>query len=467
MALSAPIVFEIRPGAGSSGNGGGFDVTATGIDRSQQDAAFATLSTLSTVHSTTTQINVSELDHNVTGADVGNILQVTGGSATPGPYLILAADAGNNRWTMDRSVGTFLQTVVGGMGGAKASIADLHNIVVAGNTFFHKNSGTDTPGQSVTLAAGTLVLPITGIGYNTVRGDLTTTATYAGTHLANGFLDDTIMPLVDLEGFNIACGTHTHFLGINFTGTRAAAQISVGAASSMFRCKLHNASTSANAVTVTNAASLIDSEMSSVGAAGGWTTTSGNALFLKSCRVTSTNAGGVLCTASVFTSINSVLYRLATGQSGLAISHSNPNLLVANNTFYNIAGAGIIVANVAMTNPNIILINNQVSGCEQFANNDRLLTQVLRLFSLHNRIRDTVTPYIGWQTNSGINDITTADTDANEYEDADNNNFRLKSGAAGIAKGLPAPATIGAFTFHGEGGGGFAGVSRSRAVNHA
>jgi hypothetical protein len=87
LTLSALITWEVRNG-GSDNNGGGFKAGASGTDRSLQDAAQATLSAASVIHSTTTQINVAVGDFTVSAADVGNVLQVTGGTATAGFYEI-------------------------------------------------------------------------------------------------------------------------------------------------------------------------------------------------------------------------------------------------------------------------------------------------------------------------------------------------------------------------------------------
>src|SRR5678815_3698011 len=105
MALNAAIVWEVRT-TGSDNNGGGFKTGATGTDHTLQDAAFATLTTASKVHSTTTQINVAVGDYTVAAGDVGNVLQITGGTATAGFYEITVVDTANNRWTLDRSAGT-------------------------------------------------------------------------------------------------------------------------------------------------------------------------------------------------------------------------------------------------------------------------------------------------------------------------------------------------------------------------
>src|SRR3990167_5684505 len=171
MAIAAATVFEVRTG-GSDNNGGGVVTGASGTDRSQQDAAHATLSTASLVNATTTIIDVAAGDYTCTAADVGNILQITGGSATAGIYQITARSA--QQWTLDRSCGTAGQTVVGAMGGAFASPGKAAAAVtVSGNLIWVKASTyvvtTATPG-----AAGPVDL-LTGMvkaeGYATTRGD--------------------------------------------------------------------------------------------------------------------------------------------------------------------------------------------------------------------------------------------------------------------------------------------------------
>lgn len=98
-------------------------VTATTITLYEKDCVTpistlgnATLTAATVVHSTTTQINVAIGDYTVNANDDGNIVQITGGTATAGYYRIASVDVPNNRWTLDRSAGTAGQTVVGTMG---------------------------------------------------------------------------------------------------------------------------------------------------------------------------------------------------------------------------------------------------------------------------------------------------------------------------------------------------------------
>ncbi len=81
MAISSSTVFEIRT-SGNDNNGGGFVTGASGSDFSQQDSAQATTTTSSVVNSTTTIIDVDSGDYTCTDNDVGNIINITGGTAT-------------------------------------------------------------------------------------------------------------------------------------------------------------------------------------------------------------------------------------------------------------------------------------------------------------------------------------------------------------------------------------------------
>lgn len=196
MALSANTVWEVRQG-GNDGNGGGFVTGASGTDRSQQDAAHATLTTASVVNSTTTIIDVDSGDYTCTDADVGNILQITGGTATAGYYEITARSG--QQWTLDRSAGTAGQTVVGSMGGALATPGELTDAIsVAGQKAWIKYNATaylmttTTAGSggpcdlSVNMSNKRCVIE----GYDVTRGDRTANKpTYdanAQTGISNG-----------------------------------------------------------------------------------------------------------------------------------------------------------------------------------------------------------------------------------------------------------------------------------------
>lgn len=181
MAIAAAFVWEVRTD-GNDANGGGFKTGATGTDYSQQASPQVTIdgaTITAVVHTTTTQLNVT--GYTVAAADVGNCVNVNGGTATAGRYEITAVDTGNNRWTLDRAVGTAAQTATGRMGGALATPGMLGKILstasqganyqtawIKSGTYTLTTSAADSGGKFLNSARAYLRIE----GYETTRGDL-------------------------------------------------------------------------------------------------------------------------------------------------------------------------------------------------------------------------------------------------------------------------------------------------------
>ncbi len=176
MALAATTILECRTD-GSDDNGGGFNPSRSvnGVDRSQQAAAhvFIDGSTITaTVHTTTSQITI--VGYTVGNTDLGNLLNITGGTATAGIYEITAVDTVNNRWSLDRSAGTSTQTVIGRMGGAYGSPGKLAAIMSVSGMVGYIRGGTYTLTTSTVGAGGPLRTPQVSCsirGYSTTRND--------------------------------------------------------------------------------------------------------------------------------------------------------------------------------------------------------------------------------------------------------------------------------------------------------
>lgn len=171
MALSANTVWEVRGGAGSDNNGGGFVAGASGVDRSQQDAAFASGTNLTVDASTNTDVTPD--GHTVSADDVGNIIQITAGAGfTQGFYQIVSIQGGT-KWRLDRSpAATSTSGGTWAMGGALATIAKAAGAVVDGNTVYVKATATYTLTAFVTLA----ISRAHWIGYSSARTDWESTS---------------------------------------------------------------------------------------------------------------------------------------------------------------------------------------------------------------------------------------------------------------------------------------------------
>lgn len=193
MAINAEVQWECQSG-GDDNNGGGFNSDASGTDYSQQTTAQATTTTATVVNATTTIIDVDAGDYTCTDADIGNIIQIYGGTATAAFYEITARSG--QQWTVDRSCGTAGQTVVAKMGGCFATPGGmsfaLNNGGVRGNRCWVKSATYTITNATGGTAGGPFkndsVDRFQIEGYETTRGDRGTPPTLAAGSQTNAIL---------------------------------------------------------------------------------------------------------------------------------------------------------------------------------------------------------------------------------------------------------------------------------------
>jgi hypothetical protein len=127
---------------------------------------------------------------------------------------------------------------------------------------------------------------------------------------------------------------------------------------------------------------------------------------------------------------------------------------IIGNTIYDCTDA-IKLRNVAITDL-MFIINNHITDCSgEMINNPYIGTAAHPLLISHNRTRDITSgngDVADWPVFDAVTtDVGDKDTD---YEDADAEDFRLKTSAAGVAKGVIPPENIGAYELPAGGGGG-------------
>lgn len=164
MALPTNSVWEVRPTAGNDTNGGGFIAGAAGTDFSQQNGK----NTVGSNKSVTDGVGagsttIASASAGFTSAIVGNIVFFD--SAW---YQVVSLTNGTSV-VVDRntSSGTGLTLNIGG---ALATVSTAYANATQSNTIYVKGSGTYTVSATLTLT-GANELPLTFIGYTTVRGD--------------------------------------------------------------------------------------------------------------------------------------------------------------------------------------------------------------------------------------------------------------------------------------------------------
>jgi len=164
MAIPENTTWEVRPGAGSSANGGAFVPGSTGTDYSQQNSAQFTGTDLASL----TFSVVSSASHSFVSTDVGNIIKVSGGTGlTAGYYQIVSVSAGLA--TLDRDTGTGS----GGtwaLGGAFDTMATAISAITASNIVYLKGTYTATAVQVINIDSG-FHSPFVVNGYSVARDD--------------------------------------------------------------------------------------------------------------------------------------------------------------------------------------------------------------------------------------------------------------------------------------------------------
>lgn len=169
-AFTATTQWDVRT-TGSDSNGGGFDTSATGSDKSQGSAtAFTDL----VIGGTTTQGTSATLAFDATSP--GNILNVTSGAGCTVQRVQVVSRSGGTA-TFDKSLGTAASTCSGTAYGPLLTISKADSLVVAGNTI-HIKAGTYTLTTQITMASVNHIF----MGYNSTHADggtkpLITTAT--------------------------------------------------------------------------------------------------------------------------------------------------------------------------------------------------------------------------------------------------------------------------------------------------
>ena len=175
MAIAATQVWNVQPGTGSDTYGGGFDsgVASPGTDYSQLSTPHVVFdgSTIA-AHAAGVTATIIITGYTVSANDVGNTVQITGGSGfTAGFYTITAASVGSVTWTLDRNCTSGAASgMTGNMGGTLNTISKAVSVLIGGNIIYFK--GTYTVSATTTLAVSIASgRPTTISGYTTTPGD--------------------------------------------------------------------------------------------------------------------------------------------------------------------------------------------------------------------------------------------------------------------------------------------------------
>lgn len=166
--MPATLVWEIDSASGSDSNGGAFDSTATGTDKSRTAPVIRT----DLVLASTTTLTSAGTPFGST--DVGNVIQFLSGTGFTVGFYKINSVAGSTA-TLDRAAGTAGST--GGTGRLGGPLATITKMVAAGGWIGSNIAWIKDNGSSYNMAVGqnnpvgSFGAPTMMIGYGTTRGD--------------------------------------------------------------------------------------------------------------------------------------------------------------------------------------------------------------------------------------------------------------------------------------------------------
>lgn len=325
MAFNARTSWEVRT-TGSDANGGGFNTLATGTDFSQQDSPQVVFTDI-VIGATNTQI--TSVAHPFVAADVGNVINITGGTGFTVQRVQIVSVSGVIA-TCDKAVGTVASTGgAGNLGGGFATVAAAAALVVAGNDIWIK-AGTYNLTATVAIIAATQNI----VGYQTTHGD-------------NGTKPVINMTTNSLPIFNIANASSFFWIqNISFTTSATTKSSGITNVAGSNRISIADCSFAGftNALSLTSEGlflyntSIIGCTSAAINYSPSQTDSGMN---IGSCYIYGSGAAGISFSGGI--SFVNITGSVIAGSTGFGVDTSNfqGRLIVTNSTIANNAGGGI------------------------------------------------------------------------------------------------------------------------------
>lgn len=358
MTVALTSVLEMRPTTGSNDNGGFYKSDAGTTDYSQQDAAEATFTNLST-DVAGTQVTDDDGGGNKTAQMVGN------GYKIGSDWYEIIAFIDSNNVTIDRSAGSSQSGLSGKIGGAVAYPLDIMMEHFGGGRTVYMKAGTAVLTENIDISThGSLTKHSVIIGYKDTRGD------------NPGGAD---MPLISCGAYTFHFPRYWNYHNIRVTGT-AAMVMDIDYESIIDNCSFINTSGTANRYAVYLQSTTLQSshikrsyaESTNGIGIGMEMDTKVSRCVVKDCGVTGidqTAASGTSIMNSIITNCDTgikVSSRYCTAIEGCTIYNcathglnlSNTRTLSVRNNIIDSCGVGIYSSNSTPKNTSLVDFNN-------------------------------------------------------------------------------------------------------------
>jgi hypothetical protein len=321
------------------------------IDRSQRNSALVAFNGTTVAASNgAASATITPAGYTVTAADVGNWLQVTGGTNfLTGTYQIISVSTAGGTWTLDRACTSAAgSAMTGNLGGAKQTIpAALTAAGAAGGLkFWVKAEAVIHTAASVSLAVAS-VIPAAGampnrlIGYGTTRGDAALVTLQLITNTGLSALNITNTGWF-VENFDIDCNALGTSTGIAYTSHCVVSN-----------CRVRNFTAAGVTMTGTNntlhACEIVGGGAAATAAVNA--TSTAGPQFIERCHIHDNVCPGVLAPANAIVIVGWSPIVNNTGASSDGVRINGTSCQVVNCTIHGSGRHNIFLASTTVLSP--------------------------------------------------------------------------------------------------------------------
>lgn len=325
--------------------------------------------------------------------------------------------------------------------GAAWDFATMLTTATAGDRVNFKGNHTLTGNASFTNP-GTVTSPLIVRGYASSIGDCSALGRTNG----NGALVTTGMPVINNDQYQLTMPAYSIVEALVFsTSARSLGQaVALSNFGGMLRCSVSNTNTGASAAGLDcngTHSFLVDCDITKGGASGGtWALRMSSINWAIGCRIDGGPAVGVSL-SSVGTLVNCTIIG---GTDCVIVNNTSNPVVLVNCTLVGGSSDGVHVVTGNTRNP--VIVNCLITDNGAYALYG--VDAASAMFAVGNRIDRNTSGVSSGATDwlaafAGLNNTTSA-TQANEYEAAASDDYRLKSTSPALSIGIPLYADLGA-----------------------